>query len=59
MLRYFDSVGINLDSRVRVLARRDFAGMITVAVENSVDDSVTESTVDLGSPAAQAIWVIA
>ena len=55
MLRYFDSVGINLDSRVRVLARRDFAGMITVAIEREDGDS----TVDLGSPAAQAIWVVA
>ena len=33
MLRYFDTVGISLDSRLRVLARRDFAGMISVAVE--------------------------
>ena len=33
MLRYFDSVGISLDSRLRVLARRDFAGMISVAIE--------------------------
>ena len=32
MLRYFDSVGITLDSRLLVLARRDFAGMISVAV---------------------------
>jgi DtxR family transcriptional regulator, Mn-dependent transcriptional regulator len=55
MLRYFDSVGINLDSRVRVLARRDFAGMITVSIENDGGGS----TVDLGSPAAQAIWVVA
>ena len=35
MLRYFDSVGISLDSRLRVLARRDFAGMISVAIESS------------------------
>ena len=35
MLRYFDSVGISLDSRLRVLARRDFAGMISVAVEET------------------------
>ena len=34
MLRYFDSVGISLDSRLRVLARRDFAGMISVAIES-------------------------
>jgi DtxR family Mn-dependent transcriptional regulator len=58
MLRYFDSVGISLDSRLRVLARRDFAGMISVAVEKPgpSDDDVT--TVDLGSPAAEAIWVV-
>jgi DtxR family transcriptional regulator, Mn-dependent transcriptional regulator len=56
MLRYFASVGINLDSRMRVLTRREFAGMISVAIE-SADGA--ESTVDLGSPAARAIWVTA
>ncbi|MFZ3344547.1 metal-dependent transcriptional regulator, partial [Mycobacterium sp.] len=56
MLRYFDSIGISLDSRLRVLARREFAGMISVAVE-SADGAPT--TVDLGSPAAQAIWMVA
>ncbi|MGE2718645.1 manganese-binding transcriptional regulator MntR [Mycolicibacterium celeriflavum] len=56
MLRYFDSVGINLDSRLRVVARRDFAGMISVAIESSEGD---DTTVDLGSPAAEAIWVVA
>jgi DtxR family transcriptional regulator, Mn-dependent transcriptional regulator len=56
MLRYFDSIGINLDSRLRVLTRREFAGMISVAVE-SADGAPT--TVDLGSPAAQAIWMVA
>ncbi|OBH00819.1 DtxR family transcriptional regulator [Mycobacterium sp. E136] len=55
MLRYFDSVGINLDSRLRVLARRDFAGMISVAIESAEGD---DTTVDLGSPAAEAIWVV-
>src|ERR1700751_3773194 len=49
MLRYFASVGINLDSRVRVLTRREFAGMISVAIES---DDGAQSTVDLGSPAA-------
>ena len=49
MLRYFDSVGISLDSRLRVLARRDFAGMISVAVESTGGDA---ATVELGSPAA-------
>ena len=56
MLRYFDAVGISLDSRLQVLARRDFAGMISVSVEAS-DGAL--STIDLGSPAAQAIWVVA
>ena len=55
MLRYFDAVGISLDSRLRVLARRDFAGMISVSVESA---GGTNSNVDLGSPAAQAIWVV-
>ena len=66
MLRYFDSVGINLDSRVRVLARRDFAGVISVAVQSpgktgdaatGVDDASIQ--VELGNPAAEAIWVVA
>jgi DtxR family Mn-dependent transcriptional regulator len=58
MLRYFDSVGISLDSRLRVLARRDFAGMISVSVKNPGSAGDVEITVDLGSPAAEAIWVV-
>jgi DtxR family Mn-dependent transcriptional regulator len=58
MLRYFDSVGISLDSRLRVLARRDFAGMISVAVESPKGSNQPDATVDLGSPAAKAIWVV-
>lgn len=58
MLRYFDTVGISLDSRLRVVARRDFAGMISVAIEDPATTGA-ETTVDLGSPAAQAIWVVA
>jgi len=56
MLRYFDAVGISLDSRLRVVARRDFAGMISVSVESTDGRG---SHVDLGSPAAQSIWVVA
>ncbi|SPM27584.1 DtxR family Mn-dependent transcriptional regulator [Mycobacterium terramassiliense] len=56
MLRYFTDVGIHLDSRLRVLTRREFAGMISVAIE-AADGA--ECTVDLGSPAARAIWVVA
>lgn len=56
MLRYFTDVGINLDSRLRVLTRREFAGMISVAIDSG---DGAETTVDLGSPAARAIWVTA
>ncbi|MDY6995896.1 MAG: manganese-binding transcriptional regulator MntR [Actinomycetota bacterium] len=64
MLRYFDTVGIALDARLRVVARRDFAGMISVAVRQparpgSGSAESAETTVDLGSPAAEAIWVVA
>lgn len=55
MLRYFDSIGISLDSRLQVLTRREFAGMISVAVESADGEA---ATVDLGSPAAQAIWMV-
>jgi DtxR family Mn-dependent transcriptional regulator len=55
MLRYFDSIGVSLDARVRVLTRREFAGMVSVAVESADGAS---STIDLGSPAARAIWVV-
>jgi len=61
MLRYFDSVGITLDSHLRVVARRDFAGMISVAVTaaDAADNDADATTVDLGNPAAEAIWVVA
>ncbi len=55
MLRYFDSVGISLDSRLRVLARRDFAGIISVTIESGPGAG---TTVELGHPAAEAIWVV-
>lgn len=55
MLRYFDSVGIRLDSRLRVVARREFAGTISVAIDAT---DGTGTAVDLGGPAAQAIWVV-
>jgi DtxR family transcriptional regulator, Mn-dependent transcriptional regulator len=57
MLRYFDSVGIALDSHLKVLARRDFAGTVSVEISDGHDDD-PNATVDLGSPAAQAIWVV-
>lgn len=49
MLRYFDSLGITLDIPIAVVERRDFAGTIAVRID--------ERTVDLGSIAAEAIWL--
>jgi DtxR family Mn-dependent transcriptional regulator len=57
MLRYFDSVGIALDSHLTVLARRDFAGTVSVAVSDG-HGGEPDRTLDLGSPAAQSIWVV-
>ncbi|HYJ56553.1 MAG TPA: metal-dependent transcriptional regulator, partial [Mycobacterium sp.] len=45
-------------SRLRVVARRDFAGMISVAVEEPEGSTGSEAIIDLGSPAAEAIWVV-
>lgn len=51
MLRYFDTVGIRLDLTITVLERRDFAGTISVRLGD-------RDTVELGNPAAQAIWLV-
>ncbi|WP_333473249.1 metal-dependent transcriptional regulator [Lolliginicoccus lacisalsi] len=51
MLRYFESVGIQLDTRITIVERRDYAG--TVCVQVGDDDT----TVELGDIAAQAIWL--
>ncbi|AKE89784.1 DtxR family transcriptional regulator [Rhodococcus sp. WB1] len=53
MLRYFDDVGIALDTDIRVVERRDFAGTVSVRIGG---DGGT--TVDLGHPAADAIWLV-
>ena len=55
MLRYFDGVGISLDARIQVLTRREFAGMISVSLAAQDGEP---AMIDLGSPAAQAIWVV-
>jgi DtxR family Mn-dependent transcriptional regulator len=52
MLRYFDSVGIALDTPMHVVERRDFAGTINVRIGES------PTPVDLGSPAARSIWLV-
>ncbi|QIS14298.1 hypothetical protein F5544_32295 [Nocardia arthritidis] len=51
MLRYFDSVGIALDTAIAVVERRDFAGTIAIRIGQS------ETATDLGRPAAEAIWL--
>jgi DtxR family Mn-dependent transcriptional regulator len=51
MLRYFDTVGISLDTRIGVVERRDFAGTVCVRLGEA------EQTVELGSIAAEAIWL--
>lgn len=58
MLRYFGDVGITLDARLRVITRREFAGMVSVALEQPGSTDAGSATIDLGSPAAQAIWVV-
>ncbi|WP_415395379.1 metal-dependent transcriptional regulator [Rhodococcus globerulus] len=52
MLRYFDSVGVTLDVEITVEERRDFAGTVSVRLGDNPD------CIDLGSPVAQAIWLV-
>ncbi|WP_157109564.1 metal-dependent transcriptional regulator [Rhodococcus sp. WMMA185] len=52
MLRYFDSVGVALDVTVTMLERRDYAGTVCVRL------GAEGEAVDLGNPAAQAIWLV-
>lgn len=61
MLRYFDGLGIAPGVAVRVLERRDFAGTLSVRVLGTEGIDLTESAgrvVELGRPAAEAIWLI-
>jgi len=53
MLRYFDEVGIALDTDITVLERRDFAGTISIRLGRTGGP-----TIDLGHPAAEAIWLV-
>lgn len=50
LLRYLDEQAITLDTRIEVLERHDYAGTLAVDVEGR--------RVDLGMPAAEAIWVV-
>jgi DtxR family Mn-dependent transcriptional regulator len=53
MLRYFESVGLALDTQVSVLRRRDFAGTITIRLDDEGNHPI-----ELGKPAAEAVWIV-
>lgn len=55
LLRYLAEIGVVLDARVEVVERRDFAGMTSVRLTPPDGDP---RTVELGEPAARAIWVL-
>lgn len=55
LLRYFDDLGIAPDVELTVLERRDFAGTISVRVDDRGEES---PPVELGQSAAEAIWLI-
>ncbi|GAA4816070.1 metal-dependent transcriptional regulator [Tomitella cavernea] len=57
MLRYFDGLGIAPGVVLRVLEHRDFAGTISVRVHGP-GDAGAGRTVELGRPAADAIWLV-
>lgn len=52
LLRYLDELGLGLDTHVRVLDRRDAAGLLTF-------EAAPEVSHQLGLAAARAIWVTA
>lgn len=51
LLRYFADLGIELDTELAILDRKNFAGTLTLLVGDGDD------TVEVGVPAAEAIWV--
>ncbi|WP_442977553.1 metal-dependent transcriptional regulator [Rhodococcoides kroppenstedtii] len=53
MLRYFESIGIALDLVITMVERRDYAGTVSVALGDG------DTTVELGTVAAEAIWMTA
>ncbi|QDQ97662.1 metal-dependent transcriptional regulator [Tomitella fengzijianii] len=57
MLRYFDGLGIAPGVVLQVLEHRDFAGTISVRVHGP-GDAQEVRTVELGRPAADAIWLV-
>jgi DtxR family Mn-dependent transcriptional regulator len=52
VLRYLTELGLHLDTELQVIGRREYAGVLEVAW-----DGASERIVQLGFPAADAIWV--
>lgn len=52
VLRYFDELGIALDTSLEVRGRRDFAGTLSLAVDGA------PGPVEVGLAAAAAVWVV-
>ncbi len=52
VLRYFDGLGIALDTELEVVDRRDFAGTVSLRLAGAQDP------VEVGLAAAEAVWVI-
>lgn len=59
LLRYFAELGLGLDTRVEVAERREYAGVLRVRWVPGAGTGIgTEAVeVDLGMPAARAVWV--
>lgn len=57
LLRYLASVGISVGSRLRIDAKRDFAGSMTLARLSETGEA--DQIVELATLAANAIWVTA
>lgn len=53
MLRYFSELGLRPDTRLTVLGQRPYADVTSIRVEDRGEE------IDLGSAAAEAIWVVA
>nr|KEP22825.1 DtxR family transcriptional regulator [Georgenia sp. SUBG003] len=52
VLRYFDDLGVALDTELHVVDRREFAGTLTIEVGDH------PGPVEVGLTAAEAVWVV-
>ncbi|MFC8732686.1 metal-dependent transcriptional regulator [Luteimicrobium sp. NPDC057192] len=57
VLRYLDELGIRLDTELRVVGRRTYAGVLEVTLPET-GPSAAPPILQLGLPAAEAIWVL-